>query len=155
MADRRYWALYRTLDMSQSDVKDAVNTQKFMPDTSQATVSRVIKEGDTRALCDDDFLELQPDLDRDWVDGGIRGGPYPDEWLEAYRDVLATATTHTHALEVIADEHKFTPEWAARLHPNLVGCNVRVAEYHDSPKKSIHHDDHLNHLDSVNTESWR
>jgi hypothetical protein len=154
-ADRGYWALYRTLDLSQTEVKESVITRVDEAEASQATISRAIKEGDTRALTEPEFLDLGGQLPEEWVTGGVRGGPYPEEWLEAYRDALARATVERRALQRIADTHSFTPEWAARLFPELVGCNEQVAEFHRTNEDEIHHDDHLNHLESVNTDRWR
>jgi len=151
-ADRGYWSLYRALDLSQAEVMDAVSTRA---DASQATVSRAIKDGDTRALTEPNYLELGGALAEEWVKGGRRGRPYPDEWLEAYRDALARATVERRALRLIADPHKYTPEWAAQLYPDLVGCNLPVAEFHECREQEIHHDDHLNRLESVNTDRWR
>ena len=146
-ADRRYWALYRTLDLSQSAVKDEVQSHV---ETSQSTVSRAVKKSDTRALVDGGYLNLGGQLDRE----SVRDNEYPEEWLEAYRDVLATAVADRMALEIIADVHRFTPEWAAGRFPELVGCNQHVAAYWDVDEREIHHDTHLNDLKSVNTQRW-
>jgi len=146
--DRRYWALYRTLDASQTDVAQMV---KSYVDTSQSTVSRVINDGDMRALVDEQFVELGGEFDA----SAIRDRAYPDEWVEAYRDVLARAVTDKVALEIIADEHRPTPEWAAHRFPELVGCHHHVAEHWGWDKTEIADDSHLNHLESVNTERWK
>jgi len=146
--DRRYWALYRTEDLSQSEVLDEVKT---FVDTSQPTVSRAISKGDRRALVEEDYIQLGGEYDsEDLTDLG-----YPEEWFEAYRDVLATAVRDRMALEIIADEYRFTPEWAAKRFPELVGCNEHVARRWGLDDDEIHHDDHLNHLESVNTDNWR
>lgn len=146
-ADRRYWALYRTLDLSQPEVMEQV---KAHVDTSQPTVSRVISKADTRALVDEDFIQLGGTFHRD----DLADGGYPDEWFEAYRDVLATAVRDRTALKIIADEHRFTPEWAAKRFPELVGCNEHKARHWDIDEGKIAHDTHLNHIESVNTSRW-
>lgn len=145
--DRRYWALYRTLDLSQSDVQEFVKT---FTNTSQATVSRAIRSGDTRALVEPDFVELGGGFDEEDLPDGSR----PEEWFEAYRDVLASAVTDCVALEVIASEQRQTPEWAARRFPELVGCNKHVADYWDIEVLDFATDEHLDGLESVNTDKW-
>jgi hypothetical protein len=146
--DRRYWALYRTLDLSQSEVAAAV----FSPvDVSQATVSRAIRKGDTAALVDEDYIQLGGDCDED----GIREEFRPEEWYEAYRDVLASAVTDRAALNVIAHENRVTPEWAARRFPELVGCNHHVAAHFGDEIPEYATEDHLNSLESVNTDKWK
>lgn len=147
-ADRRYWALYRTLDLSQPEVMEEVESRV---ETSQPTVSRAISKADTRALVDAGFLDLGGQLDPEAISDGM----YPDEWLDAYRDMLSRAVVDRMALEVIADEYRFTPEWAAKRYPELVGCNEHVARYFDTAEAEIHRDNHLNGLESVNTERWR
>jgi hypothetical protein len=147
-ADRRYWALYRTLDLSQPELIDQV---KSYVETSQPTVSRVVSKGDTRALVDEEFIHLGGQLGREAVTDGF----YPDEWLEAYRDLLATAVVDRMALEIIAHEQRLTPEWAARRYPELVGCNEHVARSWGIDEDQINRDTHLNHLESVNTERWK
>lgn len=146
--DRRYWALYRTLDVSQSDVQEFV---KSHTDTSQATVSRAIRNGDTRALVDEDFIKLGGEYDEE----GVREEWRPEEWFDAYRDVLASAVTDRVALETIASDQRLTPEWAARRYPELVGCNHHVAAHFDSKVPEFATDDHLNRLESVNTDKWK
>ena len=145
--DRRYWALYRTLDLSQSDVMDFVDPRV---DTSQATVSRVIRKGDTRALVDPGFLELGGKHSEQ----GIKEQVYPEEWYEAYRDVLATAVTDKVALETIATE-RATPEWAARRFPELVGCNNHHVPTKGQQLPEEFHETHLTHIESVNPDRWR
>lgn len=146
--DRRYWALYRTEDLSQSEVMEQV---KAFVDTSQPTVSRAISKADRRALVEEDFIQLGGEYEsEDLADSGK-----PEEWFEAYKDVLAGAVRDRMALEIIADEHRFTPEWAAKRFPELVGCNEHVARRWGWDDKEICHDDHLNHLESVNTDKWR
>ena len=147
-ADRRYWALYRTLDASQSDVGELVQSRV---DTSQSTVSRVINDGDKRALVDEEFVDLGGKLDAE----SIREREYPDEWFEAYRDVLARAVTDKVALEIIADQHRPTPEWAARRYPELVGAHHHVARHWGTDEAEIADDSRLTRLDSVNTDRWK
>lgn len=147
--DRRYWALYRALDgVSQTEVKQLVDERV---DTSQSTVSRVINSGDTRALADGEFLDLAGRLGEE----SIHLDEYPEEWFETYRDVLARAVADVLALEIIAHEHRPTPEWAAHRHPELVGCHHHVARHWDIDKRQIADDSHLNRLESVNTERWK
>jgi hypothetical protein len=146
--DRRYWALYRTLDVSQSDLQEFV---KSRVDVSQATVSRAIQNGDMRALTEPDFVELGGEHDEE----GVRDRWLPEEWFEAYRDVLASAVTDRVALDVIARDERLTPEWAARRYPKLVGCNHHVADHFGTEVPEYATDDHLNHLESVNTDRWK
>jgi len=146
--DRRYWALYRTLGLSQSEVKEFVNT---VADTSQATVSRATREGDTRALVEDDFIQLGGGFEPE----DIRQEFHPEAWYEAQRDVLATAVTDSVALETIARDDRLTPEWAARRFPELVGCHHHVADYFGDEIHDFANDDHLNRLESVNTDKWK
>ena len=147
-ADRRYWALYRILDASQSDVRGLVQTRA---DASQATVSRAINNCDTRALTDPDLLTLGGDLDVE----SIKQGEYPEEWFEAYRDVLARAVVDRMALKIIAHENKTTPEWAARRFPELVGSHHHVARHWNTAEPKIADETHLNHLESVNIDRWK
>jgi len=105
--DRRCWALYRTLDLTQSEVQDTVRSYA---DTSQATVSRATREGDDRVLTEDDYVDLGGGFDIE----SVRDEYHPEAWFEAYRDVLATAVTDSAALEIIATDERLTPEWAAR-----------------------------------------
>jgi hypothetical protein len=146
--DRRYWALYRTLDLSQSEVQETV---KSYADTSQATVSRATREGDDRVLTEDDYIDLGGGYDIE----AIRDEYHPEAWFEAYRDVLATAVTDSAALEIIADDQRLTPEWAAHRFPELVGCHHHVADYFDDDIEDFANDDHLNRLESVNTDKWK
>jgi len=146
--DRRYWALYRTLGLSQSDVKETV---KSHVDASQATVSRAIRKGNIRALTEPDFIELGGERDREEV----KGEEWPEEWYDAYRDVLASAVTDRTALEIIASDQRLTPEWAARRFPELVGCNHYVANRFGTEVPDFATDNHLTHIDSVNPDRWR
>jgi hypothetical protein len=143
--NQKFWAYYRALDESQSGVKELVDPRA---ETSQSTVSRVIRQKDDEVLYDDEALDLVGKLEEETVD------LYPEEWLEAYRQVLAEAKADLEALSHIANTTTQTPEWAARRHPELVGCNRHVfdnltgeTEYTD--------DTHLNGLESVNTDRWR
>lgn len=146
--DRRYWALYRQLDLSQSEVQQTV---KSLVTTSQATVSRAIRKGDTRALVEPDFIELGGDVDEE----DLRAQALPEEWYEAYRETLARAVVDRAALEIIASGQRRTPEWAARRYPELVGANHHAAQHYGTQVEEFATDDHLNHLESVNTDRWK
>jgi len=145
--NKQFWYLYRALaDASQSDVKGLVDPTA---DTSQSTVSRVIRDKEAAVLDDETALSpIHGDLHED--DTNL----YPEEWLEAYRQVIADAQTDRKALSIIADPETQTPKWAARRFPELVGCHHRKAEKLPGDVH-IADDSHLNRLDSVNTERWK
>ena len=145
--NEQFWYLYRALaDASQSDVKDLVAPTA---DTSQSTVSRVIRDKEDAVLHDKEALST--------VHGSLHEEDvelYPEEWLEAYKQVIADAQADRKALSLISSPDAQTPEWAARRFPELVGC------HHQKAKKlpgdvDIADDSHLNRLDSVNTERWK
>jgi hypothetical protein len=142
--NQQYWALYRALDVSQSDVGDLVDAQV---ETSQSTVSRVIREKETQVLHDGDALDLVGTLDETHVDAA------PEDWQDAYRDTLAEAKADVLALEAIRRVDTPTPEWAARRFPELVGCHKAYAQKANC-EGEIADDSHLNRLDSVNTDRW-
>jgi predicted DNA-binding protein YlxM (UPF0122 family) len=148
--DRQYWALYRTLDVSQAEVAELFDTRI---DTSQSTVSRAIKECDTRVLTEGDLLQLGGDFSTELLSDDLRDEP--DEWFEAYRDVLAEATTDRLALNILVDRVKPKREWAARRFPELVGCHYPAARHFGFDDEDIAPVDHLSHLESVNIERWR
>jgi hypothetical protein len=151
--DGKYWALYRATDLSQEEVMNAVRSSVG---TSQSTVSRVAKEGDVRALTDPEFVDI----------GGSFGSKdgfddYPEEWLEALRDVYARALADRFALDLIVESDRPTPEWAAKRFPELVGCyhyyDRKISERFDmdyEASKNVQ-ESHLSHLESVNTERWK
>jgi hypothetical protein len=138
-----YWSLYRSLDVSQSDVREMVSTL-FTP--SQSTVSRVIREKEDTVLTDEEAIQIGGSLHEEDLDY------YPDEWLDAYRQVLADAHADLNALSKIASM-KETPEWAARRFPELVGCARDRADRLPG-NEEIPDDSHLSHLESVNTDRW-
>lgn len=148
--DRRYWALYRALDASQAEVAGLVDTKI---DTSQSTVSRAIKECNTRVLTEGDLLPLGGDFSTDLLSDDLCSEP--DEWFEAYRDVLAQALADRLALNKLVGDRKPKPEWAARRFPELVGCHYHAARHYGTNEKNIASVDHLRHIDSVNIERWR
>jgi hypothetical protein len=138
------WSLYRSLDASQNDVRELVNT---IVEPSQSTVSRAIREKEDAVLTDKDAIQ---------IGGTLHGGDldiYPDEWLEAYRQVIADAHADLNALSKIIDE-KETPEWAARRFPELVGSAAYKAKRLPGDV-DIADESHLNRLDSVNTDRWK
>lgn len=139
-----FWSLYRALDVSQTEVKEIVNT---MVEPSQSTVSRAIREKEDAVLTDEDAIQIGGTLRAEELE------IYPDEWLEAYRQVIADAHADLNALSKIIGE-KQTPEWAARRFPKLVGSAAyqlkRLPGDEDIPDES-----HLNRLDSVNTDRWQ
>jgi hypothetical protein len=142
--NQKFWAYYRALDESQSGVKDLVAPQV---ETSQSTVSRVIRQKDDEVLHDEDAVALAGYLEEETLD------LYPDEWLEAYRQTLAEAKADLEALKELANWEEPTPEWAAQRYPELVGCNRHLFE--QLPEDGECADDsHLNHLESVNTDRW-
>lgn len=148
--DRRYWALYRALDVSQAEVADLVDTRI---DTSQSTVSRAIKECNTRVLTERDLLPLGGDFSPRLLEDDLRDEP--DEWFEAYRDVLAEATVDRLALQKLVDRAQPKPEWAARRFPELVGCHYPAARHFGFDEEDIASVDHLRRIESVNIERWR
>lgn len=142
--NQKFWAYYRALDESQSGVKDLVAPRV---DASQSTVSRVIRQLDGEVLHDDEALDLVGYLEEETVD------EYPDEWLEAYRQTLAEAKADLEALKQLANWEEKTPEWAARRHPELVGCSRQMCEQLPADGECAD-DSHLNGLESVNTDRW-
>ena len=142
--NRDFWSLYRSLDVSQNEVRELVNT---IVEPSQSTVSRAIREKEDAVLTDKDAIQIGGTLHGEELD------TYPDEWLEAYRKVIADAHVDLNALNEIISE-KQTPEWAARRFPELVGSAAyfvdRLPGDEDIPDES-----HLNRLDSVNTDRWK
>jgi len=142
--NQKFWALYRSLDVSQREVKDLVSP---MVETSQSSVSRVIREKEDTVLTDEDALRIGGSIHEEDLQ------LHPDEWLEAYRQVLADAKANIIALKAIESE-KPTPEWAAKRYPRLVGCN----HYHHSKLPGdgeIADDSGLNRLENVNTDRWK
>lgn len=137
------WAVYRALDVSQKETLDIVS---LMTDPSQSTVSRVIRETDKEVLTDPEAVQVGGSFKTEDLE------PYPEEWLEAYRQTVAEAHTDLLALTKIVDVRE-TPEWAARRFPELVGVHKGVAEKQGWDGE-IADDSRLNHLDSVNTERW-
>ena len=142
--NQQFWALYRALDVSQSDVKDLVET---CVEISQSTVSRVIRQREKQALTEKDGVEIGGDINEDDLD------IYPDEWLNAYQQVLAEAKANLTALKQIADAETQTDEWAAARFPELVGCHHYVERKLPGEVEKAD-DSHLNRLDSVNTNIW-
>lgn len=142
--NQEFWALYSALDVSQSEVKDLVAPAV---ETSQSTVSRAIREKDETVVHDETALDLAGKLHEDDVD------TYPEEWLDAYRQVLAEAKADVLALWVISAAEKETPEWAARRFPELVGCHQYRADRFTENVDPVD-DSHLNRLESVNTDQW-
>jgi hypothetical protein len=141
----KFWSLYRTLDVSQSGAAELVGPRV---DTSQSTVSRVIRQKDADVVYDDEALEpIHGRFEEEIVDA------LPDEFLEAYKDAVAEAHADIQALLRIHAPTTETPEWAARRFPELVGCHRSVAE--SVGEEEIADDSHLNRLDSVNTDEWR
>ena len=144
LENQDFWSLYRSLDVSQSEVKDVVGT---LVEPSQSTVSRAIRDKEEAVLTDPDAVKIGGTLHGEELD------IYPDEWLEAYRQTIADAHADLKALSKIISE-KQTPEWAARRFPELVGCAAyqqrRLPGDEDIPDES-----HLNRLDSVNTDRWK
>lgn len=142
-----FWSLYSVLeDASQADVKDLVDPAA---ETSQSTVSRIIRDKETAILHDEDSLDA--------VHGGLHEDDldlYPDEWLDAYREMVAEVQAEREALRLIAGVDSQTPEWAARRYPRLVGCHHYKAE-RLPVDVDIADDSHLNRLDSVNTDRWK
>jgi hypothetical protein len=143
-----FWTLYRALDgVSQSDVREMVNT---FADTSQSTVSRVIRQKEEKVFHDTDALTP---IHGRFTEQGRE--IYPDEFVEAYNQTVAEAQADLFALEEIVAPTTETPEWAARRFPGLVGANQYVARRTGESKENIADDSHLNRLDSVNTERWK
>lgn len=142
-----FWVLYNALeDASQSDVKDLVDPYA---QTSQSTVSRVIRDKHDAIFHDEDALpSLHGRLHEDDLD------LYPDEWLDAYREMVAEAQADRKALSLISAPDAQTPEWAARRYPRLVGCHHYNAEQLPGDIDIVD-DSHLNRLDSVNTNRWK
>lgn len=141
----KFWAYYRALDCSQSGVIDMVNTNV---ETSQSSVSRIIRDYDDRVLHDSDALEIVGRRHEEDFKN------YPDEWLEAYRDALAEAFVNVEALCRVASPEKRTPRWAAERYPELVGVYNRVAKEWGIEDSKIHHDTHLSGMESVNIARW-
>lgn len=147
MVDRenqRLWALYTALDVSQREAKEIVEPDA---ETSQSTVSRVIRDKDDAVVHDEDALDLVGHVHED-------DECHPDEWIDAYRQVLADAKVDLMALRRISSHEEQTPEWAARRFPELVGCHHHVAEQLPAEEQTAD-DSHLNRLDSVNTDRWK
>jgi hypothetical protein len=138
------WALYRSLDVSQSEVIDMLT---MLAEPSQSTITRVIREKDKEVLTDAEAVQVGGSFFKEDL------GAYPDEWLEAYRQTVADAHTDLHALSKIADTQE-TPEWAARRFPELVGLHRVIAEKQGWDGE-IADESHLNRLDSVNTDRWK
>lgn len=142
--NQRLWALYTALDVSQRDVKEMVNP---LVETSQSTVSRVIRQKKTAVNHDEEALDLVGEIHEETE-------IHPDEWIEAYQQVLADAKTDLIALKEIINHETQTPEWAARRFPELVGCHHYAVDCLDE-KEEIADDSYLNRLESVNTGRWK
>lgn len=142
--NQRLWALYRALDVSQREVKEMVDPAV---ETSQSTVSRVIRNKNDAVVHDEDALDLAGHVHED-------DESHPDEWLDAYRQVLADAKADLIALRRIITHEAETPEWAARRFPELVGCHHYFADQLHEEGEVVD-DSHLNRLDSVNTDRWK
>jgi len=142
--NQKFWALYRSLDVSQREVKDLVSP---MVETSQSSVSRIIREKEDTVLTDEEALRIGGSIHEEDLQ------LHPDEWLEAYRQVLADAKANIIALRAIESE-KPTPEWAAKRYPRLVGCN---RHFHSNlpGDGEIADDSGLNRLKNVNTDRWK
>jgi hypothetical protein len=145
--NREFWVFYRALeDVSQADVKELVDPAA---ETSQSTVSRIIRNKEDAVLHDKDSLRA--------VHGPFHEDDlnyYPDELIEAHRDLIAEAQADKQALAIISDPGMKTPEWAAKRYPRLVGCHHKIADNYDHEAETVD-DSHLNHLESVNTERWK
>lgn len=144
--NEKFWYLYRALDdASQSDVRELVDPRV---ETSQSTVSRIIRDKDDSVTHDVDALTpLHAHYEEETLD------VLPDKLLEAYKDVIAEAHADWLALTKIAAPTQPTPEWAARRFPELVGCHHYLAK--QTGETDIADESHLNQLDSVNTERWK
>lgn len=142
--NERFWALYRSLDVSQSEVKDLVGP---VAETSQSSVSRIIREKEDDVLTEEDALTIGGELHEEDLQY------HSDEWLEAYRQALADAKANIIALKEISSENR-TAEWAAQRYPRLVGCNQH---FHSNlpGDGEIADDSHLNRLENVNTDRWK
>jgi hypothetical protein len=125
--DELLWAYYRTLEVSQ---REAVEMVEPSADVSQSTASRAIRQMDDE-MHDGNHRTLTRGIaeeDREM---------YSEAWLEAYRDVLATAIVELEALGLIADAETETPPWAKATFPELVGEGARFGRRLGLPEELI------------------
>lgn len=143
--NEKFWGFYNGLDRSQSEVRDMVDPYV---DVSQSSVSRLIRELDDRVLHDPDSLRLAGRMHETDID------PYPDDWLQAYRDALAEAFIEIEALHQLTKAEKRAPRWAAEMYPEFVGVYNPIARHIGLEESKIQHDTHLSGMESVNIERW-
>jgi hypothetical protein len=106
--DELIWALYTTLDISQSEALEMADPFIEM---SQSTASRIIRDEAERVL----------------VDGPVSLGSTEDvtdfeseEAIAKRREVLAEAVVDVRAISQIESERQ-APSWAVERHPELAG----------------------------------
>jgi hypothetical protein len=126
--NRLLWALYRDLDVSQSEAIAFVDP--LVP-LSQSTASRVIREEDMAVLEGARYLAAHP------VDELHTADPahHTEDYLEAYRDAVAEAVVDLNALQYLGSVDLPNPEWAKERYPSLVGEAATAARAAGVPEQ--------------------
>jgi len=139
--DELIWACYRFFDVSQAEAAARADPDV---ETSQSTVSRVCRD------LDDDILTGE----RTQLSGNEEPEDlkmHSEEWLEAYRDVLASAIVNLQALRLISSPETSTPVWAAEMYPELLGEATRVGHAMGLAEDKIVKEEPPAKTDSVST----